>query len=185
MSRRRQDPIAEHSDRLCEHMNGHPAIVLSYARYFGEYPDASSATIVAVDQDGFDITCQDNGEEREVRVTFGRSMHAVSQVKDAFMTLAREAETALRGNDPSGQGLMPDSPSPTLPHNLFDTILLLIALTIIYLDFFPNTTSPLLQWILETSLSDRASSALPTSYNGGLPSLSLAIHVYSSSLTLP
>ncbi|KAF9350147.1 hypothetical protein BGX26_011629 [Mortierella sp. AD094] len=150
MSRRREDPIAEHSARLCEHMNGHPAIVLSYARYFGEYPEASDATMTAVDQHGFDISCQDNGEDREVRVTFGHSMHAVSQVKDAFMTLAREAETALRGNDPSGQGLMPDSPSLTLPHNLFDSILLLVAVIIFYLDFFPNTTSSSLQWILQT-----------------------------------
>ncbi|KAF9113315.1 hypothetical protein BGX27_001851, partial [Mortierella sp. AM989] len=103
MSRRHQDPIAEHSAHLCKYMNGRPTIVLSYARYFGEYPDATKATLTSVDQDGFDITCQDNGQEREVRVAFGHSMHAISQVKDALMALSKEAEAALRGKDPNGQ----------------------------------------------------------------------------------
>ncbi|KAG0366816.1 hypothetical protein BGZ54_004840 [Gamsiella multidivaricata] len=103
MSRRVRDPIAQHSASLCEYMNARPAIILSYARYFGEYPEATKATMTAVDQDGFDIVCQDNGQERELRVTFGHSLHAVSQVKDAFMALAREAEIALRGDDRLGQ----------------------------------------------------------------------------------
>lgn len=109
MQRRIQkDPIAEHSTRLCEYVNTQPAVALSYARYFGEYPAATKATMTSIDQDGFDIVCHDQGEQHEVRVTFAHSLHAVSQVKHELDTLAREAETALRGNDPQSQ-------VPTLP----------------------------------------------------------------------
>ncbi|ORZ19110.1 hypothetical protein BCR41DRAFT_385755 [Lobosporangium transversale] len=151
MPRRAQDPIAEHSDSLCEYMNGHPTTVLAYARYFGEYPTATKATMTSIDQDGFDIICEDSGEEREVRVTFGQSMFAVGQVKHTLTTLAKEAEIALRGRDSSNQGLMPDSPSATLPEgNLLSTLLLIGGLTAFYLEFYPNTTNSFLQWILKT-----------------------------------
>ncbi|KAG0302906.1 hypothetical protein BGZ98_007137 [Dissophora globulifera] len=99
MQRRVRDPIIEHSPRLCEYMNGHPTVVLSYARYFGDYPGAIKATMTGVDQDGFDVTCLNEGQEQEVRVAFPHSLHAVSQVKDVLMTLAKEAETALRGKE--------------------------------------------------------------------------------------
>lgn len=101
--RRNQDPIAEHSARLCEYMNSRPSIVLSYARYFGEYPEATTATMTSVDQDGFELLCLDQGQEQEVRVTFSHSLHAPSQVRDALTDLAKEAETALRGKDPDSQ----------------------------------------------------------------------------------
>ncbi|KAF8937624.1 hypothetical protein EDD21DRAFT_182806 [Dissophora ornata] len=151
MPRRAKDPIAEYSVRLCEYMNGHPTIVLSYARYFGEYPEASKATMTAVDQDGFDVTCLDHGQEQELRVTFRHSMHAVSQVKDALMAMAKEAKTGLRGDDPNNPGLMPDSPSVIWPYNHPVTwISICVVLTAYYLEFFPNTTSPILQWILQS-----------------------------------
>ncbi|KAG0205419.1 hypothetical protein BGX28_002990 [Mortierella sp. GBA30] len=132
-------------------MNGHPAIVLSYARYFGEYPEATKATMTSVDQNGFDITCLDQDQEHEVRVTFSHSLHAPSQVRDALTELAKEAETALRGSDPDGQGLMPDSPSATLPEiDPITAVIIVLVSVAIYLDFFPNTKSPLLQWVLQT-----------------------------------
>ncbi|KAG0089073.1 hypothetical protein BGZ93_007611 [Podila epicladia] len=150
MPRRGQDPITPHSDRLCEYMNGHPAIVLSYARYFGEYKEATSAKMLELDQDGFLLTCQEHGEEHEVRVAFTHSLHAVSQVKDMLMSLAKEAETALRGNDPSQQGDMPDSHFYWPDIDPFTAMVMLLAVTVLYLDFFPNTTNPSLQWILKT-----------------------------------
>ncbi|CAO3571769.1 unnamed protein product [Mortierella alpina] len=150
--RRNQDPITEHSARLCEYMNSRPSIVLSYARYFGEYPEATSATMTAVDQDGFDLLCVDQGQEQEVRVTFNHSLHAPSQVRDALTDLAKEAETALRGNDPDSQGAMPDSPSATFPDiDAFTAVLIMVVLSAFYLDFYPNTKSPLLQWMLHTA----------------------------------
>ncbi|KAF9922451.1 hypothetical protein FBU30_007422 [Linnemannia zychae] len=149
MQRRLQkDPIAEHSGRLCEYINNQPAVALSYARYFGEYPTANKATMASIDQNGFDVVCIDQGEEHEIRVTFKHSLHALSQARDELMSLAKEAETALRGNDSNSQGLMPDSPSATLPDlDAFAVMLLSVALVVVYLDRFPNTTSPLLQWI--------------------------------------
>ncbi|KAF9951346.1 hypothetical protein BGZ72_007119 [Mortierella alpina] len=150
--RRNQDPIAEHSARLCEYMNSRPTIVLSYARYFGEYPEATTATMTSVDQDGFDLLCLDQGQEQEVRVTFSHSLHAPSQVRDALTDLAKEAETALRGNDPDSQGAMPDSPSVTFPDiDAFTAVLIMAVMVAFYLDFFPNTKSPLLQWVLQTA----------------------------------
>jgi len=47
---------------------------------------------------------------------------------------------------------MPDSPSATLPDlDLLAILLLSMASVAIYLEFFPNTTSPALQWILKTA----------------------------------
>ncbi|KAF8936986.1 hypothetical protein BGZ47_009228 [Haplosporangium gracile] len=153
MQRRVQkDPIAEYSTRLCEYINSQPAVALSYARYFGEYPTAIKATVTSIDQNGFDIVCHEQGEQHEVRVTFGHSLHAVSQVKHQLDTLAKEAEAALRGNDSQSQGLMPDSPSAVLPDlDALAAVLVFMASVAIYLDFFPNTTSPALQWVLKTA----------------------------------
>ncbi|KAF9123598.1 hypothetical protein BGW39_008837 [Mortierella sp. 14UC] len=151
-AQKQKDPIAEVSPRLCEYINSQPAVVLSYARYFGEYPTATKATVTSIDQSGLDVVCHDEGEEHEIRVTFNYSLHAVSQVKDVLSDLAKEAEAALRGNDPHSQGLMPDSPSAVLPDlDALALVLLLVASVAIYLDFFPNTTSPALQWVLKTA----------------------------------
>jgi putative heme iron utilization protein len=98
-----EDPIAPHSKALCEYMNGHPIIVLSYARYFGEYAEAESASMDQIDQDGFIVKCVEHGQDHEVRVAFTHSLHAISQVKDMLMSLAKEAENALRGPDPKAQ----------------------------------------------------------------------------------
>ncbi|KAG0050847.1 hypothetical protein BGZ83_004404 [Gryganskiella cystojenkinii] len=143
-----EDPIAAHSDALCEYMNGHPAIVLSYARYFGEYTDAESASMEQIDQDGFIVKTIVNGEDQEVRVAFTHSLHAVSQVKDMLMQLAKESELALRGPDPKAQGNMPDSqfswPDFDVPYMITFTV----GLVFVYLDLVPNTTSPILRSIL-------------------------------------
>ncbi|KAF9297492.1 hypothetical protein BGZ88_009894 [Linnemannia elongata] len=153
MQRRVQkDPIAEYSTRLCAYINGQPAVALSYARYFGEYPTATKATMTSIDQNGFDIVCHDQGEEHEVRVTFGHSLHAASQAKHELDTLAKEAEAALRGNSPQSQNLMPDSPSAMLPDlDTLAMVLLCMGSVAIYLNFFPNTTNPTLQWVLKTA----------------------------------
>ncbi|KAF9090531.1 hypothetical protein BGX23_005930 [Mortierella sp. AD031] len=154
--RAKQDPIAEYSARLCEYINGQPAVTLSYARYFGEYPTATKATVTSIDQNGFDIVCHDQGAEHEIRVAFSHSLHAPNQARDELVALAKEAESALRGNDPQSQGLMPDSPSATLPDlDMLAMVLLLMASVAIYLDFFPNTTSPALQWVLKTAGASR------------------------------
>jgi hypothetical protein len=47
---------------------------------------------------------------------------------------------------------MPDSPSAVLPNlDALSMVLLCMGLVTIYLDFFPNTTSPALQWVLKTA----------------------------------
>jgi hypothetical protein len=47
---------------------------------------------------------------------------------------------------------MPDSPSAVLPDlDALAMVLIPIALVFIYLDFFPNTTSPVLQWVLKVA----------------------------------
>ncbi|KAK3816704.1 MAG: hypothetical protein J3R72DRAFT_391866 [Linnemannia gamsii] len=151
-AQKQKDPIAEYSARLCEYINSQPAVALSYARYFGEYSTATKATVTSIDQNGFDIVCHDQGEEHEVRVAFSYSLHAVSQARDELLSLAKEAETALRGSDPQSQGLMPDSPSATLPDlDVLTMLVMLLASVVIYLDFFPNTKSPALQWVLKTA----------------------------------
>ncbi|KAK3828215.1 MAG: hypothetical protein J3Q66DRAFT_322102 [Benniella sp.] len=151
MSRRaNKDPVAEQSSRLCDYMNEQPIVLLLYARYFGEYPDATNAKMTSIDQDGFDIACLDNGELKEVRVTFRRPMRAMGQVRDELKALAKEAEAALRKNGAGSQGWLPDSPSVELPDSdPLASFLLTGAYVALYLYFFPNTTNPFLQWILQ------------------------------------
>lgn len=89
---------AQVSDRICKHMNDdHADSVLLYAQIFGEVPDATSATLVAIDPLGMNLTAQVAEESLPVRVTFD---HALADSEDAHQTLiamvkqARQAKTA-------------------------------------------------------------------------------------------
>ncbi|KAG0207938.1 hypothetical protein BGX31_002455 [Mortierella sp. GBA43] len=147
MSRRR-DPIAEQAPRLCQYMNDQPAVVLLYARYFGEYPNASNARMTAIDQDGFDVSCQDGDDHRDIRVAFNRPIRSLSHVREELMTLATEARTALHGKGAPSQGF--ETSLDASDSDPLAGILLTAAYVAVYLDLFPNTTNPVLQWILQT-----------------------------------
>ncbi|AFY79942.1 DUF2470 domain-containing protein [Oscillatoria acuminata] len=89
---------AQVSDRICKHMNDdHADSVLLYAQIFGEVTDATSATLLAIDPLGMNLTAQVGEKSLPVRVTFD---HALADSEDAHHTLiamvkqARQLKTA-------------------------------------------------------------------------------------------
>ncbi|KAG0243164.1 hypothetical protein BGW41_002804 [Actinomortierella wolfii] len=163
---RQQDPIALQSDKVCEWLNSQPNLILKFARYFGEHPSAISAKMVEVDQQGLLLTCtvrtriepEEEGskptfknEEHEVRVAFNRPLQTLGQVRETIIALAKEAERGLKDSEPESSDESAEGDKTFyLPD--FDPILVLLAIFVvvmIYLDIFPNTKSPLLQWILQ------------------------------------
>jgi putative heme iron utilization protein len=89
---------AQVSDRICKHMNeDHADSVLLYAQVFGSVPDATAATLLAVDPLGMNLTAQRGEESMPVRVNFD---HTLVDSEDAHQTLiamvkqARQAKSA-------------------------------------------------------------------------------------------
>ncbi|NJN75383.1 MAG: DUF2470 domain-containing protein [Synechococcaceae cyanobacterium RL_1_2] len=75
----------EVSDRICKHMNqDHADAVLTYVHKFGNETDATSATMVKIDERGMDLTAEKLGETIPVRVNFD---HSLVDAKDAHTTL--------------------------------------------------------------------------------------------------
>lgn len=73
------------SDRICKHMNDdHADAVLTYARVYGDRPEAEAAEMLAIDPQGMDLRAQIDGEAVSVRVPFDR---ALADAEDAHQTL--------------------------------------------------------------------------------------------------
>ncbi|KAF9977427.1 hypothetical protein BGZ73_006054 [Actinomortierella ambigua] len=158
-----RDPIANHSDEVCKWLNSQPNLIYKFARYFGEHSNVISAKMVEVDQQGLLLTCvvrtrseptEEGGkptyedEEQEVRVAFKRPLQTMGQVRDTIIELAKEAERALKGQEPDSDEASEGEATFVLPD--FDPFLVMLAIfvvTMVYLDLCPNTTISLLQRI--------------------------------------
>lgn len=87
------DPITPAvSNRICAHMNDdHAEAVLLYAKAYGQRNDATSATMVAIDPQGMDLTAIINDESVPLRIPFD---HTLEHSEDAHTTLVRMIKTA-------------------------------------------------------------------------------------------
>ncbi|HIK44775.1 MAG TPA: DUF2470 domain-containing protein [Leptolyngbyaceae cyanobacterium M65_K2018_010] len=73
------------SDRICKHMNqDHADAVLYYATAYGNQPNATAATMEAIDPAGMTLTVIVNGEPTALRVAFD---HTLAGAEDAHHTL--------------------------------------------------------------------------------------------------
>lgn len=73
------------SDRICKHMNeDHGEAVVVYVQAYGQTPDATSAEMKSIDNQGMNLTAQVKGEAVPVRVEFD---HALQDSEDAHQTL--------------------------------------------------------------------------------------------------
>jgi putative heme iron utilization protein len=73
------------SDRICKHMNDdHADAVLLYAQVYGNLPEATAATMLAIDSQGMDLKAQTPSSVESVRVTFD---HDLASAQDAHHTL--------------------------------------------------------------------------------------------------
>ena len=89
------DPITPAiSNRICAHMNDdHAEAVLLYAKVYGQSADATSATMVAIDPIGMDLTAEVNGTPMPLRVLFD---HTLEHSEDAHTTLVRMIKSARK-----------------------------------------------------------------------------------------
>jgi putative heme iron utilization protein len=62
----------------------HADAVVLYARVFGNIPEATAATLTAIDPEGMDLITQVNEVETPVRIAFD---HVLQDSEDAHQTL--------------------------------------------------------------------------------------------------
>jgi putative heme iron utilization protein len=75
----------EISARICTHMNDdHAEAVLTYAKVYGNLPDATTAKLEAIDPEGMDLTAQVDGSTLPLRIEFD---HKLADSEDAHQTL--------------------------------------------------------------------------------------------------
>lgn len=95
-SRKVNDPISPHSERLVSYMNTHPATILGYAKYYGETRSAVSARMVDIDSNGFVVEVEEeNGSKSEVHIKFKIRLRSYEEVRPTLTRMAQEAEDAL------------------------------------------------------------------------------------------
>lgn len=86
------DPLAEISQGVIEHMNAdHAHNLLDYAHAFTDATWAQRATMVRLDQHGFDMRVANDERSMEVRVGFSEPKTTSEQIHEAMVRLAREA----------------------------------------------------------------------------------------------
>lgn len=84
------------SDRICKHMNDdHADAVVLYARVYGDRPDAESAQMRSIDEQGMNLEACVNGETVPVRVSFDRPL---ADAEDAHHTLVAMLKQARSGS---------------------------------------------------------------------------------------
>ncbi|NJL49622.1 MAG: DUF2470 domain-containing protein [Leptolyngbyaceae cyanobacterium SM2_5_2] len=80
------------SDRICKHMNkDHADAVLFYVTAYGHQPNATTATMTAIDPEGMSLLATVDGAETPVRITFD---HALEGAEDAHQTLVAMLKSA-------------------------------------------------------------------------------------------
>lgn len=99
-----QDPIAPHSDSLCQVFNQeHPSTVLTVLRFVAKNQNVVthedpivSAKAVQVNQYGLTIDGQTTtGKHVQATVSFSSPVHSLSQVTQSFLNLGKKAEQSL------------------------------------------------------------------------------------------
>lgn len=93
------DPLAEAAAGILEHMNDdHADAVLAYARALAGLPEASAATMSAVDRYGFELAATTPSGPKAARVAFDAPVATPTDVRKAMVALVARARAAL----PSG-----------------------------------------------------------------------------------
>lgn len=87
------DPLAEAADGIVAHMNDdHAEANLTYVQVLAGLPDATAATLAAVDRYGLTLSATTPAGPRLARVPFPEPLTAPSEARPAVVALLREAE---------------------------------------------------------------------------------------------
>jgi putative heme iron utilization protein len=89
------DPLARAASGILTHMNGdHADAVLAYARVLAKVPDASAATMTAVDRYGFELAVTTPAGPRATRLAFDAPVDTADAVRKAMVDLVKRARAA-------------------------------------------------------------------------------------------
>lgn len=92
------DPLAAASAGILSHMNeDHTEAMLAYARALANIPDASSATMTAVDRYGFEMTVVTPEGPRATRLAFDAPVATTDEVRRAMVSLVKVARAKAAG----------------------------------------------------------------------------------------
>ena len=86
------DPLAATAPGILSHMNGdHGDAVLAYAKVLAGLPDASSATMTAIDRYGFELAAITPRGPRAARFAFDEPVSSNDEVRHAMVALVKRA----------------------------------------------------------------------------------------------
>jgi putative heme iron utilization protein len=90
------DPLRSAAPGILSHMNqDHVDALLAYARGLARIPDASAATMTAVDRYGFDLAVTTPGGPRVTRLAFEHEVSTSDEVRKAVIAMVKAARELL------------------------------------------------------------------------------------------
>lgn len=85
------------SDRICAHMNDdHADAVLLYAKALAGATTATAATMDAIDADGMNLTVQEDGLPRSLRIPFDHVLQDSEDAHHTLIDLVKQARSKLQ-----------------------------------------------------------------------------------------
>jgi len=89
------DPLRADAPAILSHMNGdHADAALAYARVLAGVPEATAATLTAVDRYGFDLALKTPAGPRATRIAFDDPVATSDEVRRAMVALVKRAREA-------------------------------------------------------------------------------------------
>lgn len=90
------DPLAIHSQGICEHMNeDHRDALKLYAKAFAE-TEADSAKMIHVDRRGFDFIAIKDAVHKHIRLSFSSEITTTDEVRAAMIDMIKQAREKLQ-----------------------------------------------------------------------------------------
>jgi hypothetical protein len=97
------DPLADAAPGILSHMNeDHGEAMIAYARAFARLPDATAATMTAVDRYGFELAVTTPAGPRAARLGFEAPLTTTDEVRKAMVVMVKAARAALSAAGGSG-----------------------------------------------------------------------------------
>jgi putative heme iron utilization protein len=82
------------SDRICKHMNkDHADAVLFYVTAYGNQPNATAATMTAIDSDGMSLMATVDGTQTPVRIAFDHTLEGAEDAHHTLVAMLKQAQT--------------------------------------------------------------------------------------------
>ncbi|MEM8778336.1 MAG: DUF2470 domain-containing protein [Cyanobacteria bacterium P01_G01_bin.49] len=83
------------SDRICQHMNDdHQNAITLYAKVFGKMPEAETALMESIDQEGMNLTVQVKDKTIPLRITFDHYLQDSEDAHHTLIDMVKQARSA-------------------------------------------------------------------------------------------